>query len=91
MPFYLRGEAHLRKREYAEAIRQYDAILQHRGVDPLAPVVALAHLGIARARARAGDRDAARRAYEQLFAIWTSADADLPPLVAARAEYAALK
>ena len=90
-PFYLRAEAHLRKREYAAAIRQYESILQHRGVDPLSPVVALAHLGIARAQVHAGDRDAARQAYDRLFAIWKSADADLPPLVAARAEYAALK
>jgi hypothetical protein len=53
--------------------------------------VPLAHLGIARAQARSGDRDAARRAYEALFAMWKSADPDFPPLVAARAEYAALK
>jgi len=91
VPFYLRGEAHLMKREYSEAIRQYESILQHRGVDPLSPVVPLAHLGIARAQTRSGDREAARRAYEELFAIWKSADADFPPLVAARAEYAALK
>ena len=91
VPFYLRGEAHLMKREYSEAIRQYQSILQHRGVDPLSPVVPLAHLGIARASARAGDRDAARRSYDTLLAIWKSADADFPPLIAARAEYAALK
>jgi serine/threonine protein kinase/tetratricopeptide (TPR) repeat protein len=91
VPFYLRGEAHLMKREYSEAVRQYESILQHRGVDPLSPVVPLAHLGIARAQARSGDRDAARRAYDALFAIWASADADFPPLLAARAEYAALK
>jgi tetratricopeptide (TPR) repeat protein len=91
VPFYLRGEAHLMKREYSEAIRQYESILRHRGVDPLSPVVPLAHLGIARAQARSGDRDAARRAYEALFAMWKSADPDFPPLVAARAEYAALK
>ena len=91
VPFYLRGEAHLMKREYSEAIRQYESILQHRGVDPLSPVVPLAHLGIARAQSRSGERDAARRAYDALFAMWKSADADFPPLVAARAEYAALK
>jgi serine/threonine protein kinase/tetratricopeptide (TPR) repeat protein len=91
VPFYLRGEAHLMKREYAEAIRQYESIQQHRGVDPFSPVVPLAYLGIARAQGRSGDRDAARRAYEALFTMWKSADADFPPLVAARAEYATLK
>jgi hypothetical protein len=53
-------------------------------------MVALSHLGIARTQARAGDIAASRHAYEQLFALWQSADADLPLLVAARAEYARL-
>ena len=91
VPFYLRGEAHLMKREYSEAIRQYEAVLQHRGIDPLSPVVPLAHLGIARAQARSGDKGAARHAYDTLFAVWKGADANFPPLLAARAEYAALK
>jgi serine/threonine protein kinase/tetratricopeptide (TPR) repeat protein len=91
VPFYLRGEAHLLRREYPAAIRQYESILEHRGVDPFSPVVPLASLGIARARAGAGDRDGARRAFDQLFRLWTSADADFPPLLTARAEYAALK
>ena len=64
---------------------------QHRGVDPLSPVVPLARLGTARAQTRSGERDAARRTYEALFAMWKSADQDFPPLAAARAEYAALK
>jgi eukaryotic-like serine/threonine-protein kinase len=91
VPSYLRGEAHLMKREYSEAIRQYQAILQHRGVDPLSPVVPLAYLGIARASARSGEVETARRSYDSVLAIWKSADPDFPPLLAARAEYAALK
>jgi serine/threonine protein kinase/tetratricopeptide (TPR) repeat protein len=91
VPFYLRGEAHLLKREYPAAIRQYQSVLEHRGVDPFSPVVPLASLGIARARARSGDREGARRAFDELFTLWKSADADFPPLLAARAEHAALK
>jgi tetratricopeptide (TPR) repeat protein/predicted Ser/Thr protein kinase len=91
VPFYLRGEAYLLKREYPDAIRQYRAVLAHRGVNPLSPVVALAHLGIARAHARAGQPDSARRTYDQLFSLWSAADPDFPPLAAARAEYVALK
>ena len=91
VPFYLRGEAHLLKREYAEAVRQFTSVLEHRGVDPFSPVVPLSHLGIARAHARSGEAAAARRAYEELFSIWAAADATFPPLVAARAEYAGLK
>jgi eukaryotic-like serine/threonine-protein kinase len=87
VPFYLRAEAFRRKGSYADAIRQYELVLQHRGVDPMAPMVPLAHLGIARARAQSGDRDGSRREYEALFALWRNADADFAPLKAARAEY----
>jgi tetratricopeptide (TPR) repeat protein len=90
VPSYLRGEAHLLEREYAEAIKQYTMVLDHRGVDPFSPVVPLAELGLARARARSGDRAGATRAYDHLFTLWASADADFPPLLTARAEYAAL-
>jgi eukaryotic-like serine/threonine-protein kinase len=78
VPFYLRAEAYLRQERYPDAIREYERILASRGVDPFAPVVPLAHLGIARAQARAGDIDASRRAYETLFAVWQTADPDLP-------------
>ena len=87
VPFYLRAEAYRRKGSFPEAVRQYDQILQSRGVDPLAPVVPLARLGIARVRARTGDSEGSRRTYQELFAIWKDADADFPPLVRARAEY----
>jgi eukaryotic-like serine/threonine-protein kinase len=90
VPFYLRGEAYLQKGSAADAIREYEKILAHRGVDPLAPIVPLAHLGLARARARAGDVDGSRRAYEDLFAIWSGADSDFVPLAAARTEHARL-
>jgi tetratricopeptide (TPR) repeat protein/predicted Ser/Thr protein kinase len=90
LPVYLRGEAYLLKQSYTEATRQFDLILKHRGVDPLSPVVVLAHLGLARASARAGDPECARRHYEDLFGIWQNADADLAPLLAARAEYGTL-
>jgi tetratricopeptide (TPR) repeat protein len=90
VPFYLRGEALLRSGQFAAALRQYELILEHRGVDPLAPVVPLAHLGIARAKAQLGDAAGSRRAYDELFGIWESADADFAPLAAARQEYPGL-
>ncbi len=90
LPFYLRAEAYLQKQSYTEGARQYEQILKHRGVDPMSPIVALAHLGLARARAGAGDADGARRGYEDLFKIWQNADADFAPLLAARAEYGIL-
>ena len=90
VPVYLRAEALMQKRATTDAIREYQRILEHRGVDPFAPIVPLAHLGLARAHARAGDRAASRRAYEDLLAIWKNADADFAPLAAARAEHARL-
>jgi len=87
VPLFLRAEAYLQKGTYPEAIREYERVLTSRGVDPLAPVVPLAHLGIGRARARMGDAAASRQAYEELFALWKDADADLPILLAARTEY----
>jgi tetratricopeptide (TPR) repeat protein len=90
VPPYLRGEAFLQKGSFAEAIREYTKVLEHRGVDPFAPTVPLAQLGLARAHARAGDLAASRSAYEALFNTWKSADADFAPLLAARAEYARL-
>ena len=80
-----------RRRDSPTRSGSTEKILQHRGVDPFAPVVPLAQLGLARAQARLGDIDGSRRAYEELFAIWKAADADFAPLLAARAEYAALQ
>jgi hypothetical protein len=88
VPLYLRGEALLRQGSTAEAIQEYERLLANRGVDPLSPVVPLAHLGIARAKARSGDAGGSRLAYNELFAAWEHADADLPVMLAARAEYA---
>ena len=47
-------------------------------------------LGLARAEARLNDVAGSRKAYEQVLAEWKDADADLPPLIAAKAEYARL-
>jgi hypothetical protein len=47
-------------------------------------------LALAKAYAMSGDKPNAKKAYEAAFAIWKDADADLPMLVAARKEYAAL-
>jgi tetratricopeptide (TPR) repeat protein/predicted Ser/Thr protein kinase len=91
VPFYLRGEAYLQRQSYTEAARQFEQILKLRGVDPMSPIVSLAHLGLARARAGAGDVEGARRGYDDLFKIWQNADADFAPLLKARAEYGMLK
>jgi hypothetical protein len=37
-----------------------------------------------------GNKDESRKAYDRFFEAWKKADADLPILVAAKKEYAAL-
>lgn len=87
VPPYLRAEAFLQKAQLTDAILEYEKVLRHRGVDPFAPVIPMSQLGMARARARAGDQVGSRRHYQVLFAMWKRADADFPPLAAARVEY----
>ena len=90
-PQYLRGEAYLKNKNGAQAMSEFKTILDHRGWYPVSPLYPLAQLGFARAAALSGDNGAARKAYQDFFTLWTDADATLPALVAARAEYEKLK
>jgi serine/threonine protein kinase/Flp pilus assembly protein TadD len=90
-PQYLRGQTYLKTRNGAQAATEFKVILDHRGWYPLSPLYPLAQLGLARAAALSGDNPAARKAYQDFFALWKDADATLPALVAARAEYEKLK
>jgi tetratricopeptide (TPR) repeat protein len=87
---YMRGHAYLRQGKGAEAAAAFQTIVDHRGWGPASAIYPLAYHGLARAAVLAGDADRARQAYASLFAIWKNADADLPVLVDARKEYAAL-
>ena len=55
------------------------------------PEYAAALVGLARAAKLMGDTARAKKTYEQFFAFWKDADSDIPLLLAARKEYAALK
>jgi len=55
------------------------------------PLYPLAHLGLARAAALTGDMSKSRKAYQDLLALWKSADSDLPVLLEAKQEYEELK
>jgi tetratricopeptide (TPR) repeat protein len=88
---YLRGQAYLRARQGTEAVAEFQKILDHRGVIAVNPVYALAHLGVARGAALAGDIAKSRRAYQDFLALWKDADPDIPVLQQAKAEYVKLK
>jgi predicted Zn-dependent protease len=94
VPVYLRGLAYLDLRKGTESAAEFKKILDHKGVNwgggynpPLYP---LAQVGLARATALSGDSAAAKKAYQDFFALWKDADPDQPLLIAARKEYTAL-
>ena len=86
-PQSLRGRAYLQCGRGAEAAAEFQKILAHRGHSPLSPLYPLAHLGLARAAALMDDLAFSRKAYENFFASWKDANADLPVLCTAKSEY----
>ena len=88
---YLRGQAYLDQRRGHEAAAEFQKIIDHRGVDTLSEIHPLAHLQLARALAIIGDAGKSRNAYQDFFALWKNADADLPVLIQAKKEYEKLK
>ncbi|MGH9729346.1 MAG: protein kinase domain-containing protein [Candidatus Acidiferrales bacterium] len=88
---YVLGLAELQAKDGKSAAGEFQFILGHQGEFALDPVYPLAHLGLARARVLTGDPSDARTAYQDFFAAWKNADADIPVLKQARAEYAKLQ
>lgn len=88
---YLRAQAYMGQRSGKEAAVEYQKILDHRAIDFFSPLYPLAHLGLARAAALSGDSAKSRTEYQNFFAVWKDADADLPVLVQAKKEYEQLK
>jgi eukaryotic-like serine/threonine-protein kinase len=92
-PVYVRAEAYLGAQQGPAAAAEFQKILDHRGLVWNCATGALAHLGLARAYAYAlqGETAKAKAAYQDFLTLWKDADADIPILVAAKAEYAKLK
>lgn len=90
-PQYVRGLSYLKLGQGAKAGAEFQKIIDHRGEDPLSALYPIAHLGSARANALTSDASESRHAYEAFFALWKSADSDLPFLKAARKEYDRLR
>jgi tetratricopeptide (TPR) repeat protein len=86
-PVYVRGEAYLAAGKGAAAAAEFQKILDRRGVVGSEPIGALAHLQMGRALALAGETGQAKKAYEDFLAGWAGADAEIPILKRARAEY----
>ncbi len=88
---HTRGQSYLNLGKGSEAAAEFQKILDHRGIASYAFYYPLAHLGLGRAKALAGDSAGARRAYQDFLALWKDADPDIPILQEAKAEYAKLQ
>jgi eukaryotic-like serine/threonine-protein kinase len=89
-PAYVRGQAYLQAGRAQEAAAEFQKVLDHRGIVLADPISALAHLQLGRAYVIAGDMAKAKNAYHYFLTLWNDADADIPVLRQARAEYAKL-
>jgi eukaryotic-like serine/threonine-protein kinase len=90
---YLQGMAYLQLHDAAHAQGAFEAATRANagGLNTFtAPYLAQLQLGLARSYAMAGDKSGAKKAYEAFFTTWKDADTDLPMLIAAKKEYAAL-
>jgi hypothetical protein len=95
---YLRGLAYLRLRKGLEAAAEFQKILDHKGASwgstwrypNWGLYYSISYLGLARGSEFAGDAANARRAFQGFFALWKDADQDLPFLIEAKIDYAAL-
>ena len=88
---YLRGQAYLMAKDPKPAAAEFQKILDNPGLVANRMLGALAHLGLGRAYAMAGEQEKARTAYQDFLALWKDADPDIPILKKAKAEYAKLR
>ncbi len=85
-PVYLRGLAFLQVGQAKQAATEFQKMIEHPGIVLNFPLGALAHLGLARSYASAGEAARSRTAYQQFLTIWKDADPDIPILRQARTE-----
>jgi DNA-binding winged helix-turn-helix (wHTH) protein/tetratricopeptide (TPR) repeat protein len=87
---YYRAEALLAAHRGAEAEKEFERLRPLRAICPISPYLALAELGVARSRRLTGNSEGALTAYAAFLEHWKDADADLPVLRAAQAEFRAI-
>jgi len=90
-PVYLHGQAYLLSHDGTAAAAEFQKLLDHRGIVLNSPLGALAHLQLGRAYVMSGNTAKAKAAYQDFLTLWKDADADIPILKQAKAEYAKLR
>jgi eukaryotic-like serine/threonine-protein kinase len=88
---YVRGKVYLSAKRGKEAASEFQGILDRSDSLGSTPIIALAHLGLARAYALQGDTAKAKAAYKDFLTLWKDADPDVPILKQAKVEYAKLQ
>jgi tetratricopeptide (TPR) repeat protein len=96
-PPYIRGAAYLRLGLASQAAAEFRKIIERKArlftgtfMYGAAFAYPAAQLGLARALAMEGQVEGSRKAYQEFLAGWSRADSDIPILIQARREYAAL-
>ncbi len=90
-PIYVRGLAFRAAHQDEDAAREFEKIIDHRGIVGSDPVGVLAHLQFARALASAGDRERSLSVYRDLLHLWQDADRSTRLLSSTRQEAATLE
>jgi DNA-binding winged helix-turn-helix (wHTH) protein/tetratricopeptide (TPR) repeat protein len=86
LPVYIRAISLAGAGDAQAAGREFQYLLDHRGVDPTSPLLPLSHLGLARAHGLAHEAKESCTEYEEFLREWKDADPDVPILRAARSE-----
>jgi eukaryotic-like serine/threonine-protein kinase len=87
---YLRGIALLNLKKGQQAALEFQRIIDSPGLVALSIKGALVHVQLARAQVMMGDKEAARKSYQDFLILWKDADPDIPIYKEAKAEHAKL-
>ena len=88
---YIRGLAHQRENQPEEAIKDFQAVIEHQGLGATTPERVLAYVQLGRSYATTRNFEKSRAEYSHFFALWKDADPDIPILKEAKVEYAKLQ
>ncbi len=84
---YLRAQAETEANRPEDAAGDYRLILNNPGVDPIAPLYSISHLGLARVLVLQNKPGQARDEYRAFLEAWKNADPEIPLLIQAKQEY----
>ena len=88
---YFLGTMYLKAGRHQDAVQAFQKVIDLRFERPFLPYLPLARLGQGRAYAMMGNKDEAKKAYQDFLAAWKDADSDIPLLKDAKTEYTKLQ